>query len=252
MRISNLRKQISRKAHIELENKKLHIINPNVDFSDLLMPNRALFVNDNTTISESACVVAFINVLYNFLNNILTENVSTTQIKLKIYYLIYETANEDLLKVMRSVPVNIFFASFLQNEYDNLIGLELSNDFKNTYYNLLSANKKTTEFTLRFKDSQGVLFAETIPQIGFDMEDKSTFELRLPINDTTVTEKTGFNSNEQIYSFYYNTYYQKEYPIKMGVLSDNLVANINIIAASPQILEEYNKDFNPLYYEYNK
>jgi len=252
MRVSKLKKQIARESHIQLQNKKLHVLNPNVDFSDLLMPNKALFINDNTLVTEASCALAFIDVLYNFLNNILIENITATRVKLKVYSLIYKNANDELIKAMRAISVNEFFVSFLQNDYDNLIGEKLSSDYKDTYYNLLSANKKTTEFTFRFKDSQGVLFGETKPQIGFDMEDKSTFELRLPINDTTVVEKTGFNSSEQIFSFYYNTYYQKEYPLIMGVLSDNLVASINLIAASPRILEQFNKDFNPLYYEYSK
>jgi len=202
---------------------------------------QALVLQSTYNVEEHFNII-FDTSLYNFLNFIIPPNKELqyfqTQFSAKIQRLDKNYFYREF-KTYRTVDV---IKKLLNNEYDRYEG---ANDLKKIYAQKLKTYDHFLKFSLRFKDSSGNLYSETEPRAASIIQPKKAYVLPVPMDDTSVVEKTGFDAAEEVYIYYYNTYYDKEYLLLIN--NDNITAALqsffNITSIDISFADKY--DFNP-------
>ena len=89
----------------------------------------------------------------------------------------------------------------------------------------------------------------TATQEKIQVKDSPLFQAA--VNDTTTTNKDGFNIGEDFYLFYINTYYSVEFPVEFDAsgLNTTIQDKGQTIISNLFINEKFQKQFNPEYFE---
>lgn len=201
---------------------------------------QALVLQSTYNVEEHFNVI-FDTSLYDFLNFILPPNKGLqffqSQFLNKLHSLDRNYFNVEYQSYKRTEIIK----KLLNNEYDKYKGAA---DLKKIYVQKLKTFDRFLTFTLRFKDSLGNLYSETEPRAVSVIQPKKAYVLPVPMNDTSIIQKTGFSETEEVYIYYYNTYYDKEYLLLVNDsnISASLQSFFNINSIDISLADKY--DFN--------
>jgi len=246
MRVNGTKKESSREAIVQISTKRAQLTDVNLSFSDDDVPNSFIKPDGQQYVTEQTVGLVFTDSLYDFLNFKLRENKKVTEIKKRIALGFVKNSPAYVKQQFTYLPFNEFFNNFLDGVYDEHLSVDIANASRESYNNLFISIHSFSNFTLRFKDAAGNLILQTAPVNGYALEKGHAFSIDLPLDDTTTTVKEGYSTTEAISCFYYNTYYQKEYPIDLGLKSfEYAIARENWLVREIKIEDKHNEDFNP-------
>ncbi len=204
-------------------------------------PKKSLILNQSYLVEEYFNVI-FTSSIYNFLNFKLPPDRQVKKYYNKFKNLLLKTNYNLFIKDISRKGISFTIKNLLNDTYgltDNVLKL------KNIYLENIKKFDDYTTFTLRFKDSSGNLFGETQPRPMSVIQNNLAYTIPVLIDDATVTEKTGFNESEDVYIYYYNEYYQKEYLLSIN--GGNITAELlSVVLIEDVDTSAVNKlDFNP-------
>jgi len=192
-------------------------------------PKKSLILQSNYLVEEYFTLI-FTSSLYDFLNIKLPAEPNLSRYKTKFSKLLLENDYSFYIETISRVGINLT----IQNLLDGVYGID--DNIEKLQYIYLENLRKFDEyntFTLRFKDSSGNLFGETEPRGLSVIKKNSAYSVTVLMDDTTVTEKTGFNQSEDVYIYYYNVYYQKEYLLSID--GGNITASLLSIVLAENV-----------------
>ena len=210
-------------------------------------------VNDiaNTNSNETGhTIIIESGEIYNLINNVLPERKSVTDLKQSAINKFIE--GQDGYKEIKPELTQLGFITFFDNIYTGKYNHFIENkglvDFYDSMYKSLDI---TSSFYLSIKDSLGNEFSRTNVSTQDKVGIKNTSLLQAAINDTTTTNKDGFNVGEHFYLFYINTYYNVEFPINFDASGINTTIQDKgqTIISNLFIKLVFLKQFNPGYYQ---
>ena len=261
IRILNPRTDITTKAKISFANK-LHAeksnslvenysgvnINNNISSGN----NNVVSTNDSiTNTTDKDCEITFKeSSLYSFLANELPEETIITEKKLKfINSLIHENilqGNVDPQLLYEEIGYSEFLEKLTNGDFNEVFFLA---DQFNDYYNSI-ISLYPTELRILGKDTNGSTFLGTNSFNRYDIEEGYASSVKCPINDSTSSEKDGFNINEIITLFLLNLNTSQELKLTIKAYPDLLIDyRKNILIESISISSSQKKEYNKLIYE---
>ncbi len=193
-------------------------------------------------VSESNFGIIFNDSFYYFFNNF-PESIDKTKVKISFLNIIKDYSDETALNAINNGSLNYFYNLFFTgalrnniNDYDSLL-LRLNNEISKLDY--------TEDFIIVFKNSNGDVICKTKSSNAKNhIQSHVSFSLNIPIDDNTITETTGYSINDEIYCYYNNTFYNKEYLINLGLPSGSTAqVDVEYIAENINISPEDTKDY---------
>lgn len=208
----------------------------------------------NPIIEERTFELAIVRGLYQFLNSTMPSLPHVSELK-HTYLSQVKPTNLELFNQLKAENTfNDFFNLFYTNQLSECVSQEEYEHYKELYDRVVVSMPAKDMFHLKVKDSNGNIFLDTHSIPTHVLKDNYVIEFTLPMNDTTVTEKTGFNANEDIYAYLYFDYYDLEIPLNF--YAENELREIDArykftwVVDEIRVDETYYYSINPNYSRY--
>ncbi len=250
MVILNRRKILTDRVIEAIVNSQNVIALPNLLYNNTKTEGAALIVK-NPVFAEVDFKLIFVNCIHDFFNYSVTELPYVSNLRENIVDVLSSYNPEVFIDMKKDHTFTEFFFLFYNGALKDYITEEQHNDLMNVYNASIEALSYKSSFSLRLKDSSGNKYLETETVSSSFLKQDYAFALTVPIDDTLVTGKTGFDANEDVYAYIYFEHYDVEIPITLvlGSGETNITAIFlsNLAITEMRLDEKYNLILNPKY-----
>jgi len=237
------------KEHYQSEVEEIFTNSFQEDVNQTLKPD-----NNNINVNETSHnVVIAQGEIFQYINNKIPPSKEVTSLMLETVHT-FKIFDDPVLKELESKTnffdfFNKLLSGFYEAELNQNISINLK-EFRDYYNEKYKITHESTNFYISIKDYLGNEFYRSeVTNIG-KITEKVISEMRCPVNDTTTTEKDGFNINDTFYLYYKNTFYNIEFPVNYDIsLGNNTIQDKGqTVIKDLRSDQKFLKELNPQYY----